>query len=856
MLTFLQDVRYTLRQLRQAPGFALTAVLTLALGIGATTAIFTLVHAVLLRSLPVSNPGELWRVGSHNECCFEGGYRQESEQHRPDFSIFSNPFYEYLRDHTPGFSSLAAFQGGQNSMSVRRQGSSDAPVSWQGIFVSGNAFSTLGVPAYVGRTIAPSDDRQGAPPVAMMSYQAWTQSFGSSPSIAGSTFLINGQPVTIIGVTPPGFYGARLTDTPPAFYLPIATMPLIDAASSVLPLPTPHWLHLIGRIPQGTDVRTVNAEVNVALQQWLHSHYAEMTEDERKHLPEQKTQLTPGGAGITAMQETFASGLHILLAASLFVLLIACANLANLTLVRGMARRQQTSVRLAVGASRARLVRQALVESVILSLLGGVAGLLVAFAGTHMILHLAFAQAKGLPLHATPSLPVLGFCFAASLLTGVLFGIAPALVTSHTNPVEALRGANRATQRGAALPQKVLVVVQAALSLVLLSAAALLTGSLTHLVNQRYGYEPNGRVVVHMDSDRSMSAPEQYAAFYRRLADVMRNIPGVTGVSYSLYSPMEGDNWSTQTYVAGKPPSPKPEENSASFNRVGPHYFEVLGTKIVRGRDMTEDEIVRGTPVAVVNEAFARKFFGSKDPVGQHIGLNELSHAGDYQIVGVSEDTRYSTWDLHEPIRSMWFSPLAHWTVYDKPEENTMEGRGHFANALVLQTSASVSSVEPQVRRALASIDPNIAIYSIETMQQQVTDQFTQESLVARLAGLFGILALVLASVGLYGVTAYTVERRTSEIGIRMALGADRVSVLRLVMRSAFGQVLIGLVIGIPAALLAGRLISGQLYGIAPYNPVVLCAAALLLAACAGVAALVPAGRAAKIEPIIALRAE
>ncbi len=856
MHMLLQNLRYSFRQLRKAPGFAITAILTLALGIGATTAIFTLVDAVLLRSLPVSKPGELWRVGSHNECCYEGGYRQEGEQHRPDFSIFSYPFYQYLRDHTSGFSSLAAYQAGQEMFSVRPQGSPAAPVSSPGIFVSGNALSTLGVQAYLGRTISPSDDQQGAPPVAMMSYRAWSQDYGSRPAVVGAPYMVNGRPVTIIGITPPGFYGDRLNDTPPDYYVPLADEPLIKGLSSVLLLPTPHWLHLIGRIAPGTDVRAVNAQVNVALQQWLHSQYAQMTADERKHLPEQKTQLTPGGAGITSMQEQFSSGLHILLAASLFVLLICCANLANLMLVRGMARRLGTSVRLALGAPRAHLVRQALVESVVLSLLGGIAGLVVAFVGTRAILQLAFAESKGLPLHATPSLPVLAFCLFASLFTGILFGMAPALLTSRTNPVEAMRGANRGTQKGAALPQKALVVLQAAVSLVLLSAAALLTGSLAHLQTQHYGFQPAGRIVVHMDADRSITQPEQYAAFYRRLMESMSRLPGVSGAAYALYSPMEGNNWSTATFVEGKPPSVRPEENSSSYNRVGPGYFKVVGTRIVQGRAITDDEAVQGRPVAVVNEAFVRKFFGKQNPLGHHIGLDELSHAGEYEIVGVSEDTRYSTWDLHDPIRPMWFMPIAHWSVWDKPEEKTGEDRSHFANALVLESSASASSLEPQVRQALASVDPNIAVDNMQTMQQQVRDQFTQESLLARLAEIFGILALVLASIGLYGVTAYTVERRTGEIGIRMALGADRVSVLRLVMRGAFGQVLLGLIIGVPAALLFGRLMAGQLYGITPYSPMVLCAAALVLALAAGLAAVLPAVRAARIEPMVALRTE
>jgi predicted permease len=859
MPRLVQDVRYAVRQLRKAPGYALTAMVTLALGIGATTAIFTLVYSVLLRSLPVADPGNLWRVGSHNECCFDGGYAQTvdyTENGRPDFSLFSYPAYEYLRDHTPAVASMAAYQAGKETLTVRRQGSNGVPESAMGTFVSGNAFATLGVGAYLGRTLTPSDDRRGAPPAAVISYRDWQQNYGGNPNIVGAPFLFNGIAFTIVGVLPPDFYGAELGNSLPDYYVPLADEPMLEGEHSVLDLPQPNWLDIFARLAPGARVQTARMQLNLALQQWLHSHYADMSPVERKHLPEQNTTLTPGGAGITQMQSQYASGLHLLMAVAGFVLLIACANIANLMLARGLARRQGTSVRLAVGASRRRLIGQALVESIVLSLLGGAAGLLVAYGGTRAILHLAFADSLSLPISAAPSLPVLGFAFATALVTGMLFGIVPAVITSHTNPVEALRGANRSTQAGAALPQKALVVLQAAVSLVLLSAAGLLTHSLNGLESRSWGFHPEGRTVAFITQDPSLTKREQFAAFYRDITDRLRALPGVQEASYALYSPMQDSNWSGKVFVAGHAPSPDPDKDSASYNRIGPDYFSTVGTAILRGRSITQDDVANGRPVAVINEAFARKFFGSANPIGRHLGYWEQGHAGDFEIVGICENTRYSVFDLRNPVRAMWFSPLSYWGQYSEADDRVAESRNHFAQVLVLRSSLPVSVLGPQIKQAVNAVDPNVAVQPIVSMPEQVRNNFTQQSLVARLAGLFGSLALVLASIGLYGVTAYTVERRTGEIGIRMALGANRASVLRMVLRGAFAQVLVGLAIGIPAALVAARLISTQLYGVSPWNPVVLLGTALVLAGAAFVAALLPARRAAGIEPVIALRAE
>jgi len=535
------------------------------------------------------------------------------------------------------------------------------------------------------------------------------------------------------------------------------------------------------------------------------------------------------------------------------VLLIACANLANLMLVRAATRKMQTSVRSALGAPRTRLVRQALTESVVLAVLGGIVGLLVAYGGTTLILHLAF-QKNYVPIQASPSLPVMGFAFAASLLTGMLFGVAPAWLTAHANPIEALRGANRGTGRGSSVAQKSLVVAQAAISLMLLCAAGLLSLSLRNMQHQHFGFDTSNRYILHIDPQGAGYKPEQMDAFYRQLHDMLAAIPGVKSVAYSLYSPMEGDNWGQGVYIEGQaPPPPGSNENGSSWLRASSGYFDAIGTRIIQGRSITEQDTATSRPVAVVNQTFAKKFFKDGNAIGKHFGHAGPQYAGKYEIVGVTEDTQY--WDPAEKIRPMFFLAAQQWVKYDDPDVATFEDVSHVQmRAVVLQTSGFVPGLESQVRRALSQVNPNLTVIDFRTFTEQVEGNFSQQAMIAKLTSLFGILALVLASIGLYGVTAYSVARRTSEIGIRMALGADRSAVLKLVLTGAFLQVMIGLAIGIPATVLGGRAMANQLFGIKPYDPVVLLVTTIVLLAAAFVAAMVPARRAAHTEPMRALR--
>jgi predicted permease len=845
----LEDIRYALRQFLKTPGFTITAILTLALGIGATTAIFTLIHAVLLKSLPVAKPSELIRIGDNENCCINGGLQD-------DWSLFSTEQYREFRDHTPGFSNLAAFQAGRTQVGVRRTGSDHPAESYGAEFVSGNAFDMFGLTAWEGRLLRSTDDQKGAAPVAVMSYRAWQQKFGKDPSVVGATFLINGVAFTIVGIGPPGFFGERLTADPSSFWIPLNDSPLVQNGSfDVLDSPQLDWLNLIGRLQPVANTKRMEAQLRVELQQFLRSPLSKLDKRDDVLIPKQTLHLTPGGGGVQQMQDNYKDGLHLLMWISAFVLLIACANLANLMLVRATARKAQTSVRSALGAPRRRLVRQALTESVVLAVLGGAAGVMVAWAGARLLLHLVAGKSY-LPIDATPSLPILGFAFALSLLTGILFGTAPAWMTAHADPIDALRGANRATRQSGLWTQKILVVIQAAVSLALLCAAGLLIRSLTNLQHQHFGFETENRYILHIDPSMAGYKADQANAFFRQLHDTLAAIPGVRSVTYSIYSPMEGDNWGENVYIEGQaPPPPGTNTNNASWARVSAGYFENIGTKIIAGRSITDQDTASTRSVAVVNEAFAKHFFKNGNAIGQHFGDLDAKYAGNFEIVGITENTQY--WDPNTRIRPMFFLPATQWQKYTDPAEVMFENVSHLEmDAVEIQTNGQVPGLEAQVRRALMQINPSLTVIGFDTFAEQVKNEFQQDQLLVQLTSMFGLLALVLAAIGLYGVTAYSVARRTSEIGIRMALGADRTGILRMVMRSAFLQAGIGLAIGMPAAIFAGRFMASMLYNVQPWDPAVLIATTVILAVAAFLAAAIPAQRAASVEPMTALRIE
>jgi predicted permease len=845
-------VRYAVRQFWSSPVFTTAAVLTLALGIGGTTAIFTLIHAVMLRSLPVADPASLYRIGDGDDCCVEGGPQDR-------WGMFSFPLYERLKADMPEFEQVAAFEAGGARVSVRREGVDAGARPLRSEFVTGNYFTTLGVGALGGRVLTADDDTPSAAPVVVMSHHVWQGSYGSDTSVVGSAVVIEGHPFTVIGVAPPGFFGETLRGDPPDLWIPLQQEPLISGGSSLLRQPVGAWLRMIGRLRPGASVDGMAPRLTGILRQWMQhdsGYPSNWMPDIIRTLPKQTIAVVPAGAGVGIMKEQYGRSLQMLMAVCSLVLLIACANVANLLLARSVARRTQTAVRLAVGASRTQIVAQALIESILLSLVGGMAGLLVATGAARLLLALAFSNVKFLPISTQPSLLVLAFAFGLALITGIVFGAAPAWMATRTDPVEALRGSGRSTSDHSSHARTALLVVQATLSVVLVAGATMLARSLSKLEQQDFGFQVQKRVLVSLNRPPATYTPAKLAALYRDLEDRLNRLPGVEGSGLALYNPLT-DNWGELVLVAGHPPPKMDGEAGASWDRVSANYLQNFGVPIVRGRHFTAADNETTAPVAVVNESFVKRFFKSdEDPLDQHFGMDLPQYAGTFRIVGIVRDAKFAGFALNRPARPMFYVPLAQTVDYKDDLMTRIETQSHFVSGIMLVTTAPPGALEPLITKTLAEVDANLTLTSVRTMQQEVDLQFDQERSVASLAGLFGIVALLLAAVGLYGVTAYTVAQRTNEIGIRMALGADRVNVVNLVLRGAFTRVVAGLALGLPLAIGAGRLIAAQLYGVSYWDPLALGIAAGSLAICAFFAAVIPAGRAASVSPMRALRTE
>ena len=849
MQTLWRDITYALRQMRLSPVFTLTAMLTLGLGIGATTAIFSLIYSVMLKSLPVVDPSTLYRVGAGNDCCVEGGPQD-------DWGMYPYPMYLRLKQETPEFDQLAAFQAGGATFSVRKGQTQDAAKPLRGEFVSGNYFSTFGIRPFAGRMLAPSDDQPTAPPVAVLSYRAWQQQYNSDPSVVGTTFVVEGHPFTVAGIAPPGFFGETLRSNPPELWVPLQQEPMLNQQSSLLNQRISGWLRVIGRLKPGASIDGMGPHLTAVLRQWmLHDSGwpVEFMPLIQKSIPKQQIRIVPGGTGVMSMKEGYGQSLRILLGVCAMVLLIACANIANLLLARGAARQAQTSIRLALGASRKRLIRESLTESVVLSVMGGIAGVVVAYAGVKLVVGLAFHSAQFVPIDASPSLPVLAFAFLLSLVTGMLFGTARAWFTSHANPADALRGANRSTRDSASTPQKILVIVQATLSIVLLAGAGLLTRSLRNMEHHSFGFESDRRVSIGMNNPPAAYDEARLDTLYRTLQERLARIPGVERAALATYTPYI-DNWGDLIIPEGKGIPTEIEKGNASWDRVSAGYLETMGQPILRGRSIGEQDRPNSPNVAVVNETFAKQFFSGQDPIGRRFGLDLPKYNTTFQIVGVVADAKYR--DPRGDPHPMFFAPLAQYAHYDQPLMQMVDHRVHYISGAVLEMKGKTTGLEAQIRQAFKEVDPDLTIMLVQPMRDQVDADFDQQRSVAQMTGLFGVLALVLAAVGLYGVTAYTVERRTSEIGLRMALGANRGNVMGLVLKGAFLQVCIGLLIGIPISIACGHLLASQLYRVKSWDPLVLAGSIGALGFCALIASLIPARRASSINPVQALRTE
>jgi predicted permease len=837
----LDDLRIAARRLAHRPAFSVVAILTLALGLGANIAIFTLIEATMMQRLPVAQPDELVRLGDNDNCCVNGGLQTS-------YSLFSYDAYQHLRDGLPMLASLTAFQGGALATAVRRVGSTQTE-SVFGKWVASNYFMTLGVTPAVGRLLDGKDDQPGAQPVFVMNHRTWLTRFGGDPSIVGSPFLVSGKPMTLAGIAAEGFEGETLGPDPPAIWLPIGQEPYVRGAASLLRRADQDWLYAIGRLAPGATRDAVEARATSELQAWLAAQPF-LTGDDRKQIPQQRISVVSAAGGVTMLRYNYAKPLTLLFATSLLVLIIAAMNLANLLLARSDP--GQIAIQAALGASSWRLIQQSLNEGVLLSLAGGALALVVASLSTRAAVSLTFAGAQHVALNLEPDTTVLAFGFALAVLTGVFFSAAPAWAMARANPAGALAGTGRSAEQRSFVPRRSLVVAQVALSVVLLAGAGLLTESLRRLEQQPLGFQATNRVVARVVPSVPADDLNRLAAYYDRLLGRVRRIPGVLDATFSRYSPLQGDNWQSRVSILGRPAAPRLE--SSSWNRIGPRYFETLGTRVVRGRTIDERDTATAPRVAVVNEAFVRQYFPDSDPLGRRLGIGGPEHAGDFEIVGVTEDVKYIA--AARPTRSMIFFPALQIAAYDDATATNVQLRSLLMGAVVLRVAPGAANIEALLRQAFAEIDPDLTITRVLPMTTQVSLNFRLNRLMARLTAAYGLLALVVAALGLYGVTAYAVARRTREIGVRMALGADRSRVLADVLRGALAQTGIGLLIGIPLALGATGALASLLFGVTSRDPMVFAQTSLALLLSAAVAAVLPARRAASIDPARALRSD
>ena len=837
MSTLLQDLRYAWRLLAKSPGFSAAAIVTLALGIGANAAIFTLLNALLLRPLPVRDPAGLWLVGRGRNCCVNGGVQSS-------FDLFPYPLYATVRQQTDLFSDVAAFTPA-NSVVRFRVGDNPA-ASAQGKLVSSNYFSVLGVHPLFGRGFR-ADEESTPQPVVVVSYRFWQRTLQGDSGVVGQTVNVNGQAFTVVGVTPPRFFGETIQADPADLWFPLSMTPQVMARASLLPETTTYWLYLIGRLAPGMSPDQAAVRLTQQARTWMR----EYEKENRQEIERSSTQITSAAGGVSRLGRLYGDPLRILAFTVVMVLLIACANVANLFLARAAGREREMAMRVALGASRSRLIRQLLTESITTAVLGGIAGLLLAFWGTKALIAIAFRGATFVPISAAPDLRVLAFLLAISVAVGLLFGAAPAWKSARLQVYRALHPGGSAGGvgfRGFTLG-KLLVVVQLASCLALVVGAFLFSRSFLRLQLQDFGFERDAVFDARLDVEGARYTSEQLSEVSDRLLRAVKEVPGVSSASLSFYAPFSGDNSEWSLAVSGY----TGEEAYGRWNRVTPGFFETMGMRLISGRDISERDGPNSPRVAVVSEAFVRRYFSGRNPMGQtfHFVNTPTPAPEQYEIVGVVSDMKYES--AREAVFPTFYIPLFQRTPLDRDETRTSRLYPH---DLLVRSSANAVSVAEQVRAALHKAEPDVPVAGIVTMRERVDRSLAQDETLTVVSIGFGMLALVLACVGLYGLMAYAVARRTREFGIRMALGAPPSSLLAMVLRESIRVVAIGLIVGMPIVLAGIRIAASQFYELAPRDSWSIGAAVAALALVAAVAALVPARRAAKADPVMALRYE
>ncbi len=831
--TMLQDIRYGLRQLAKAPVFVAVAVLSLALGIGANTAIFTLINAVMLQSLPVRDPGHL--VLFYDGIAtgvYSGGSPQSDE--------FSYPFWQSLGTRNDSFESLSAFYQSNESAILHVAGSRDVGPGEQAKvhLVSGNYFDVLGVHAAAGRVLTPSDDSLSAPRVAILSYPFWRDRFRLDPAILGHAVVLNGTAFAIVGVADRKFFGERV-QTAPDFWLPLSSEPQILKGESkpLLNAPDVYWLNFIGRLNPGVTLTRAQSAVNLRFHQfYLGRAGTRVSPGIRRKIEGTRIQLKPGGAGISGIRYLYSKPLDILMAVVAIVLLIACANIATLLLARALARRQEFMARLALGASRARLLRQMLTESILLSVLGGFAGAGFAWWGVKLLVLILHVSPV---VRVKPDLTVLSFTLALSVLTGILFGIFPALKLSRLEPRPGHVPRSTAISKWRFGADHALIALQVALSLILLLGAGLLAHSLLALERQNIGFRRDNVLVIRTDTSLAGYRQSELFPLYREIGDRLLQLPGVILASIARFTPESGysssGNFSMQGYTA------TPAAKTSVYDvPVGPHFFETLGIPLLLGRTIDPRDTPASPAVAVVNQSFVNLYLPHQNPLGQHIMLGYPFSAPGAEIVGVVADSKY--YDLREQAE-----PMVFFSLWQKPVAGI---------EIVLRTAAAPSGVVAEARQALKQASSKLPILRITTLNAQIEGSLDQQKMITALCGIFGLLALVLALIGIYGTLAYSVAGRIAEIGIRMAIGAQRRNVVWMVLRDSFILIALGILAGLPLAIGATRWLKSFLFGVREIDPLAIAAAVLLILALALLAGYLPARRAARIDPMRALRHE
>ena len=838
------DLRYSVRMLAKSPGFTLVAVASLALGIGANTAIFTLINSVLLKQLPVRAPKELVSFGK----AISGGVLGGVDMGTAD--LFPYDFARQLETQPGPFEGIFSYNSRMRKVGVQA-GEHPTGQAAQVLahLVSGNYFDVLGVPMFMGRYLQPSDaEAPGRNAVVVVSYHYWREAMDADRGAIGKVLTVNGVPCTVVGVAPAGFYGIVVGPEPPDFWAPLTMQSELTREPTLLAVNGPYWVHLGARRAAGSSMAQQQQWLNSQIRAYVLAHEGgKITPERRKEIERIAEPLVPAGSGVSSLRLNFEAPLLILMGVVVLVLLVACANLANFLLAKAAAREREISTRLALGSTRTRIVRQILMEALLLSAAGGICGLVLAFFGTRALIQFVSAGAAYTSLDPRPDIPVLAFTLGVSVLTGLLFGLAPALRVARSDAAPALnanaRTASGSGGRGARLLPRALVVAQVTVSVILLAGAGLFLRSLTNLKQQDFGFSRTNMLLVTLGDKFGGLKPEQLAGFYQRALDRIRALPGVKAVAFSSAAPMSRSSWTSTLKVQGYVPGPK-EDTSAILERVSTGYFEATGIALIQGRALAGEDAPGGTKAIVVNRAFAEHYFPRNDAVGHLVTIDDDTNAGPWRIVGVAANTRYSG-PREEPQPQVYF-----------PVQQLALGENSYAEWLQVSTSGDAAKMTGAVRAALAQLDPNLPVLRIQSIGD-LTDRFVaNEALISRLSAVFSTLAVLLAGIGLYGVMSYSVVRRTNEIGIRIALGAQHSTVLWMVLSESLVLLGMGLGLGLPLSLAGLRLLQSQLFELSASDPLTLSGSVLMIAAVSLLAAWLPARRATRVDPMVALRCD